>query len=177
VIYIPTDDEAVVANAVGEWRHVKAAHSKNPPLPHLKEDEVIQQDRDAVLGELTVARALNMYPTGLDKGSKGIADVGYFCEVRMVRPPKPASLQHNDRRHLDSDRREDRPMVFVVVDNRRTEFRRVDILGWDYLSDLFERAVPQRQTHVMPWWRVSMEGLRHIDELKKVALEWLWSKS
>lgn len=165
---MPNADELACADAVTRVR--RANHGRSRFDSDATGAELDLQDRNAILCEQAVARELNLYWTGCGKGSLGVADVGYFVEVRSVKAPLyRISMQAKDRKPDG----EDRPMVICRV----LEHDQVEIMGWDFVSELIKRGTPRDQDSRAPWWQVSSDGLRHLDELHAYVLEWLWSKA
>ena len=89
-------DEALIAEKIGEWRHIKARNdgltrsteARGKPSEEDDSEEALQKDKDAAGAEMAVAKATNCYwPPSLDAQPKTVPDVGKAIQVRHTRLP------------------------------------------------------------------------------------------
>lgn len=154
--YRPTDDEKAVAMLVAKRRNTLNGGGSNLPLGETQTDQQrLEQHYVAALAEIAVSRSLNLAWTGLDKGSRGMPDVGDALEVRSITDPK--------RGLLVRDRDENRPFVLVHVD--KTNGGACTLLGWDFADSVRTYGAKLDADTDRPCWVAPAELLRPMYQL------------
>jgi hypothetical protein len=114
----------------GPNRNLAGGLSNLPNGETLTAEQLLRNDYLACLGEISVARLLNLYWTGITLGAP---DVGGLWEVRTITNPAKGLLV----RERDLAHRVDAPFILVHVD---PDSRHCRPLGWNFARNVLSRG-------------------------------------
>lgn len=147
-----TQAEVRIANWIGEQRYLGNRKAKRRGK-HGVSSFATEPDRIGTVGELAVAKALNLWWSGLAK--RGEPDVGGCVEVRTVSKPTYRLLVHKN----DPD-----DLPFVLVAPKKQGGRKYVLRGWIMGGEAKREA----------WWQKLRGDRKHCyavphDELRPMS--------